>query len=87
MQGNNGAIGDEAAERQPADDSDQQCGAGRVDAAVARRSAALHGPDSQPFRDGLIAAPALVHNLVVATRNQGDFRATGVRLLNPWQQR
>jgi predicted nucleic acid-binding protein len=57
-----------------------------VDAAVARRSAALHGPDPQPFRDGLIAATALVHNLVVATRNLADFKATGVRLLNPWQQ-
>lgn len=57
-----------------------------VDAAVARRSAALHGPDPQPFRDGLIAATALVHNLVVATRNLADFKATGMRLLNPWQQ-
>ena len=58
-----------------------------VDAAVARRSAALHVPDPQPFRDGLIAATALEHNLVVVTRNLADFEATGVRLLNPWQQR
>ena len=58
-----------------------------VDAAVARRSAALHVPDPQPFRDGLIAATALEHNLVVVTRNLTDFEATGVRLLNPWQQR
>lgn len=58
-----------------------------VDAAVARRSAALHGPDPQPFRDGLIAATALEHNLVVVTRNLADFEATGVKLLNPWQQR
>jgi hypothetical protein len=58
-----------------------------VDAAVARRSAALHVPDLQPFRDGLIAATALEHNLVVVTRNLADFEATGVRLLNPWQQR
>jgi predicted nucleic acid-binding protein len=58
-----------------------------VDAAVARRSAALHVPDPQPFRDGLIAATALEHNLVVVTRNLADFEATGVRLFNPWQQR
>jgi predicted nucleic acid-binding protein len=58
-----------------------------VDAAVSRRSAALHVPDPQPFRDGLIAATALEHNLVVVTRNLADFEATGVRLLNPWQQR
>jgi len=57
-----------------------------VDAAVARRSAALHGPDPKPFRDGLIAATALVHSLVVVTRNLADFEATGVPLLNPWQQ-
>lgn len=57
-----------------------------VDAAVALRSAALHVPDPQPFRDGLIAATALEHNLVVVTRNLADFEATGVRLLNPCQQ-
>jgi hypothetical protein len=28
----------------------------------------------------------LVHSLVVVTRNLGDFAATGVPLLNPWQQ-
>jgi hypothetical protein len=57
-----------------------------VDAAVALRSAALHVPDPKPFRDGLIAATALVHSLVVVTRNLADFEATGVPLLNPWQQ-
>ena len=58
-----------------------------VGGAVARRGADLHGPDPQPFRDGLIAATALEHNLVVVTCNLADFKATGVRLLNPWQQR
>ena len=57
-----------------------------VDAAVALRSAALHVPDPKPFRDGLIAATALVHSLVVVTRNLADFEATGVPLLNPWQR-
>ena len=58
-----------------------------VDSAVARRGAALHGPDHRPFRDGLIAATALAHSLVVVTRNLANFEATGVKLLNPWQQR
>ncbi len=50
------------------------------------RSAARHGPDPKPFGDGLIAATALAHSLVVVTRNLADFEATGVPLLNPWQQ-
>jgi len=48
-------------------------------------SAALHGPHPQPFCDGLIAATAVVHNLVVVTRNLADVQASGVQLLNPWQ--
>jgi len=38
-----------------------------VDAAVARRSASLHVPDPRPLRDGLIAATALVHGMMVVT--------------------
>jgi predicted nucleic acid-binding protein len=34
--------------------------------------------------DGLIAATALVHNLIVVTRNVADFEDTGVTVLNPW---
>lgn len=34
--------------------------------------------------DGLIAATALVHDLVLVTRNVADFEDTGVTLLNPW---
>jgi toxin FitB len=55
-----------------------------VDAAVARRSAALHVPDPRPVRDALIAATGLVHGLTVVTRNVADFAPTGVPLLNPW---
>ena len=57
-----------------------------MDAAVAPRSAALLVPDPKPFRDGLIAATALVHSLVVDTRNLADFEATGVPLFNPWHK-
>ena len=37
---------------------------------------------SQP--DLFIAATAYVHALVVCTRNEGDFRKTGVSVFNPW---
>lgn len=56
-----------------------------VDTAVAQRSARLHVPDPRPVRDGLIAATALVHGMVVVTRNVADFQPMGVDLLNPWQ--
>lgn len=56
-----------------------------VDTAVVIRSAKLHVPDPRPFRDGLIAATALVHGMTLVTRNVDDFSATGVALLNPWQ--
>jgi predicted nucleic acid-binding protein len=55
-----------------------------VDIAIARRSARLHVPDPQPYRDGLIAATALVHGMTIVTRNVTDFATTGVPLLNPW---
>ena len=35
-------------------------------------------------QDGQIAAIARVHRMHVATRNVRDFRAAGVRILNPW---
>ena len=56
-----------------------------VDLHVARRSAHLTVPDVRPFRDTLIAATALVHGMTVVTRNERDFRGTGVSILNPWK--
>jgi len=55
-----------------------------IDSAVALRCAALHVPDPRPAHDALIAATALVHGMTVVTRNTGDFEATGVKLVNPW---
>jgi toxin FitB len=63
--------------------------AGRVlaiDTAVARRCAMLHVPDKRGQRDALIAATALVHSMVVVTRNVADFEPMGVQFLNPWDQ-
>jgi toxin FitB len=37
-----------------------------------------------PIKDSLIAATALQHNLVVATRNIRDFRDTGVKMIDPF---
>ena len=56
-----------------------------VDTAVAQCSARLHFPNPQPFRDGLIAATALVHAMTVVTRNVEDFQPSGVAILNPWK--
>jgi toxin FitB len=56
-----------------------------VDTAVARRCALLHVPDPRPDRDSLIAATALVHRLIVVTRNRADFEPMAVSVLNPWE--
>lgn len=34
--------------------------------------------------DGLIAATAIVHDLMIVTRNVGDFDDTGASVINPW---
>jgi toxin FitB len=33
----------------------------------------------------LIAATALVHGMIVVTRNVANFIATGVTMCNPWE--
>lgn len=53
-------------------------------AEVATRCARLHVPDPHSERDSWIAATALVHDFTVVSRNVGDFRQTGVRLINLW---
>ncbi|KTD51535.1 Toxin FitB [Legionella quinlivanii] len=58
-----------------------------IDVAVAQRCAKLHIPDRRSERDALIAATALVHGLVVVTRNIKDFEDSGLELLNPWEPR
>lgn len=54
-----------------------------IDARVADRWGGLNVPDSIPTVDGLLAATALVHDLVLVTRNIRDVERTGVRVLDP----
>ncbi len=56
-----------------------------IDTAVAQRCARLHVPDPRAERDALIAATAMVHGLMIVTRNVTDFEPVGVALLNPWE--
>ena len=54
-----------------------------VDATIARRCARFHIPDPRPERDALIAATALVHGMILVTRNVADFEPTGAKIFNP----
>lgn len=40
---------------------------------------------AMPLKNSLIAATALVHRLVVATRNRGDFEPSGVEVVDPFE--
>ncbi len=40
---------------------------------------------AMPIKDSLIAATALTHGLVVATRNRTDFERAGVRVCDPFE--
>lgn len=56
-----------------------------VDERIARRAAALHVPDPAPFRDALIGATALVHDMAIVTRDLKDFqRFDELDVINPW---
>ncbi len=56
-----------------------------VDERIARRAAALHVPAPAPFRDALIGATALVHDMTVVTRDLKDFqRFDELDVINPW---
>lgn len=54
-----------------------------VDVRVADRWGALNVPDPIPTVDGLLAATALVHDLVLVTRNVRDVASTGVQVFDP----
>jgi predicted nucleic acid-binding protein len=54
---------------------------GRCFRALARLK---HRQSDTIFPDAMIAATARVHGLTVATRNERDFKAFNVPLLNPF---
>ena len=62
--------------------------AGRIlglDEAVVDLWGRMAVPDPVPVVDGLLAATARRHGLVLVTRNVADVRRTGAQLLNPFE--
>lgn len=55
-----------------------------VTEAVALEWGRLAAERSRNTADGLIAATARVHDLILVTRNVADFEDTGVSIINPW---
>jgi len=51
---------------------------------VLRARARAQGKAIAPA-DGYIAATAISHGLIVATRDTGPFEAAGLTVINPWQ--
>ena len=52
---------------------------------IARLWGSLGVPDPIPTVDGLLAATAMHHDLVLATRNVKDVASTGVQVVNPFE--
>ena len=60
------------------------------DVTISQRWAALvvelkRKGETVPLLDGMIAATALQHDLIVATRNTRDFQKTGVKTFTPFE--
>jgi len=55
-----------------------------VTEAISERWGRLMAEQTLPVFDSLIAATALEHGLVVATRNTQDYTASGVAVVNPF---
>lgn len=55
-----------------------------IDERVADQWGRLGAPDPVPVIDGLLAATAVVHGLVLVTRNIADVKRTGVAALDPF---
>ena len=60
-----------------------------IDPAIAERwgdlmASARRGGFALSVMDGFLAATALVHGLVLATRNTKDFKPIGVPMFDPW---
>ena len=55
-----------------------------IDAATASQWGELSAQRPRPIIDTLLAATAIVHQLIFVTRNTGDVDDIGVKLLNPF---
>lgn len=55
-----------------------------VTAEIAEEWGRLNVNRTYPVIDGLMAATAMVHHLVVVTRNEKDYDTSRVRVLNPF---
>jgi predicted nucleic acid-binding protein len=55
-----------------------------VTTAVAEAWGRIAAPKPLPAIDGLLAATALVHGLVLVTRDADRLEQTGIPVLNPW---
>ena len=51
---------------------------------ISERWATLSVPDPIPVIDGLLAATAIEHHLILVTRNVGDVGSTGAEVVNPF---
>ena len=56
-----------------------------VDTAISQEWGRLSSLHTVPVIDGLLAATATVHGLVLVTRNTRDFADLGIQLLNPFE--
>ena len=55
-----------------------------IDRPIAHAWGRINAADPVPAIDGLLAATALVHGLVVVTRDTAPFERVGVPYLDPW---
>ena len=58
-----------------------------VDIAISQEWGRLSSLHTVPVIDGLLAATATAHRLVLVTRNTRDFADLGIHLLNPFETR
>lgn len=56
-----------------------------IDRAVADQWGRLSAMRTVPIADALLAATAIVHGMVLATRNESDMAGLGVPVMNPFK--
>ena len=55
-----------------------------IDKDIALKCAELHVPNPRSDRDTFIAASAIVHGMIVVTRNIKDYDGSKAQVFNPW---